>query len=308
MSGGEVFSQADLLRRMSSELAMLPSHLARIIQTAPLRYKLFEIPKKSGGMREVAQPAREVKAIQRWIIREIGPSLPVHTCAMAYRDGLSILQNAEAHAASRFMLKLDFTNFFPSILRSDLELHLERHCSGTLDAGARKLVAHVSCWARRRQPPLRLCIGAPSSPLMSNSILFEFDSRIADVCAQEDVVYTRYADDITISSRDRGKIDRYEEIVRSVIKNLQYPHLTLNETKTVRASRAGKRVVTGLVLTPEGQVSLGRDRKRLIRAMYHRSLSQQLSPKEAQELSGLLAFADSIEPGFSAKLFRTVGQ
>jgi RNA-directed DNA polymerase len=116
MSGGEVFSQADLLRRMSSELAMLPSHLARIIQTAPLRYKLFEIPKKSGGMREVAQPAREVKAIQRWIIREIGPSLPVHTCAMAYRDGLSILQNAEAHAASRFMLKLDFTSFFPSIL------------------------------------------------------------------------------------------------------------------------------------------------------------------------------------------------
>lgn len=141
---------------------------------------------------------------------------------------------------------------------------------------------------------------------MSNSIMFEFDTRLANVCAQEDVVYTRYADDITISSRDRGKIDRYETVVSSIIKELQYPHLTLNEKKTVRASRAGRRVVTGLLLTPDGAVSLGRDRKRLIRAMYHRSLHQQLSPKEVQELSGLLAFADSIEPGFSANLFRTV--
>lgn len=306
MSEVAVLSQSDLLRRMSSDLAMLPSHLAKIIQTAPLRYKLFEIPKKSGGMREVAQPAREVKAIQRWIIQELGPSLPVHGCAMAYREGTSIRQNAEAHATSRFMLKLDFTNFFPSILRSDLQLHLDRHCANNLDLSARKLVAHVCCWARRRQPPLRLCIGAPSSPLLSNSVMFNFDSQLAALCAQDGVVYTRYADDITISSRERGKIDRYEAIVNSVVSDLQYPRLTLNEKKTVRASRAGKRVVTGLVLTPDGAVSIGRDRKRLIRAMYHRSLTHELSEKEAQELSGLLAFADSIEPGFSNRLRRAV--
>lgn len=301
-----MLSQTTILQRMASDLAMLPSHLGKIIRTAPLRYKLFEIPKKSGGMREVAQPAREVKAIQRWVVREIGPRLPIHKSATAYRDGSSIRKNAEAHVSSRYMLKLDFTNFFPSILRSDLDSHLECHCSDFLDPAARQLVAHVCCWARHREPPLRLCIGAPSSPLLSNSLMFEFDSRLAALAEAEGVVYTRYADDITLSSRDRGRIDRYGEIVKELLGELHYPRLTLNETKTVRASRAGKRVVTGLVLTPEGKVSIGRDRKRLIRAMYHRSLTQELSEKEAQELSGLLAFADSIEPGFFQRLKHSV--
>ncbi len=301
-----MLSQADVLQCMSSDLAMMPSHLAKIIQTAPLRYKVFEIPKKAGGMREVAQPAREVKAIQRWVVRKIGAKLPIHKSATAYREGASIRKNAEAHVHSRYMLKLDFTNFFPSILRADLYLHLERHCSEFLDPSARKLIAHVCCWARRRQPPLRLCIGAPSSPLLSNSLMFEFDSRLSSAAEQDGVVYTRYADDITLSSRYRGKIDRYEEIVKQFLAELQYPKLSLNFAKTVRASRAGKRVVTGLVLTPDGSLSIGRDRKRLIRAMYHRSLSLQLGENEMQELQGLLAFADSIEPGFSQRLKNSV--
>lgn len=301
-----MLSRVDLLRRMSGDLAILPAHLARIIQTAPLRYKLFEIPKKAGGLREVAQPAREVKAIQRWLIREIGPLLPVHQCAMAYRVGHSIRDNAAVHAESRYMLKLDFSNFFPSVLRSDLELHLARHCSELLDSSARKLVAHVCCWARRRQPPLRLCIGAPSSPLLSNSVLFEFDERLFEACIGRGVIYTRYADDLTLSSRQRGKVDGLDELVAEILSDLQYPRLTLNTRKTVRASRAGKRVVTGLVLTPEGRISIGRERKRIIRAMYHRSLNGALSSQEEQQLAGLLAFADSIEPGFSIRLIQSV--
>lgn len=301
-----MFSQFDILQRMSTDLAMMPSHLAKIIQTAPLRYKLFEIPKKAGGMREVAQPAREVKAIQRWVVREIGPKLPIHNSATAYREGASIRKNAEAHVSSRYMLKLDFTNFFPSILRSDIHSHLERHCSEFLDTSAQKLIAHVCCWARDRQPPLRLCIGAPSSPMLSNSIMYEFDTRLFSAAEQEGVIYTRYADDITLSSRDRGKIDRYEEFLKGLLSELQYPKLSFNLAKTVRASRAGKRVVTGLVLTPDGSVSIGRDRKRLIRSMYHHSLSRQLGEKEMKELQGLLSFADSIEPGFSQRLKNSV--
>jgi RNA-directed DNA polymerase len=302
MSGGEMLSDSDVLQHMASDLAMLPSHLAKIIQTAPLRYKLFEITKKSGGVREVAQPAREVKAIQRWVIDNIGPRLPIHEAATAYRNESSIRKNAAAHASSRYMLKLDFTNFFPSILKRDIDSHLSRHCHELLDPEACKLIAHVCCWAPRRQPPLRLCIGAPSSPLFSNSLMFEFDSHLSSVAKKESVVYTRYADDITISSRKRGKIDHFDKFVKLILAELPYPRLTLNEAKTVRASRAGKRVITGLVITPEGNLSIGRDRKRLIRAMYHRSLTNEISEKEAQKLCGLLAFADNIEPGFSQRL------
>lgn len=300
-----MLSDSELIRRMAVDLAMLPSHLAAIVRTAPLRYKIFEIPKKAGGVREVAQPAREVKAIQRWLMRELADKLPTHDAATAYQAGSSIAGNATRHAGSRFMLKLDFTNFFPSILRSDIDLHLERYCSDHLDTSARRLVAYVCCWARKRQAPLRLCIGAPSSPMLSNSVMFDFDSRLSAIAADDNVVYTRYADDITLSSQDRGKIDRYGELVKRMLAELAYPKLTLNEAKTVWASRAGKRVVTGLVLTPEAGVSIGRDRKRLIRAMYHRSLTGGLNETEAQALAGFLAFADSVEPGFSSRLRRS---
>ncbi len=299
-------SHSDLIRCIASDLAMLPSHVESIVKTAPLRYKIFEIPKKSGGKREVAQPAREVKAIQRWVMNKFANVLPVHNLATAYQKGSSIGKNAAHHANSRFMLKLDFTNFFPSIVRSDIEEHLTRHCSEQLDPSARRLVAHVCCWARKRQPPLRLCIGAPSSPMISNSNMFEFDSRLASIAGGDGVIYTRYADDITLSCRDRGAIDRYKDVVTSLLAELAYPRLTINESKTVYASRAGKRIVTGLVLTPDGNVSIGRDRKRLIRAMYYRSLTQQLSDNEAQALAGLISFADSVEPGFSQRLNRVV--
>lgn len=302
-----MLSGSDLLLRMASDLGMLPTQLAKIVRTAPLRYKIFEISKKSGGVREVAQPAREVKAIQRWIVREIGPRLPIHESASAYRHGSSIRKNAEAHVNSRYMLKLDFTNFFPSIVRSDLSAHLERYCSDFLDSSARDVIAHVCCWARYRTPPLRLCIGAPSSPLLSNSLMFEFDARLAAAAKKDEVVYTRYADDITLSSRNRGGIDCYIDIVKDLLAEISYPSLRLNEAKTVLASRAGKRVVTGLVITPDGRLSIGRDRKRLIRAIYHRSLNEELSEEEMQELDGLLAFADSIEPGFSNRLRDSIG-
>ncbi len=301
-----MLSQSDLLHRMAADLAMLPAHLEKIIKTAPLRYKIFEIPKKAGGMRQVAQPAREVKAIQRWVVREIGPKLPIHKSATAYCSGSSIRRNAEAHTASRFMLKLDFKNFFPSILEDDLRLHFERYLSKEIDSSAQSILAHVCCWAPKRQTPLRLCIGAPSSPLLSNSVMFEFDNRLAAVAEQDGVVYTRYADDITLSARDRGKIDHYRDLVEKILAEWPHPKLSLNVGKTVRASRAGRRIVTGLVLTPDGNVSIGREKKRLIRAMYHRSITQELSADQSQVLAGLLAFADGIEPGFSQRLKNSV--
>lgn len=299
-------SKSDLLKRMAIDLAILPSHLEQIIRTAPLRYKDFNIPKKAGGFRRVAQPAREVKLIQYWVINEITSRLPVHESATAYRQGSSIIKNAEAHVFSRHMLKLDFENFFPSITKKDITLHLERFCSDHLDLSARETIAHLCCWVPARRPPLRLCIGAPTSPLISNTIMFEFDSRISEMAKKESVQYTRYADDITLSSRERIKLDHYQEIIIGLLQDLDYPKLRLNSKKTVRASRADKRIITGLIVTPNEKISIGRDRKRLIRSMYHKSLYEELDEAHRRILSGLLAFADSIEPGYSDKLEKSI--
>lgn len=295
-------SSSDLINKIASDLGVLPQHLLKIAMTAPLRYKTFNIPKKAGGIREVAQPAREVKAIQYWLIENLSNKLPVHESATAYRSGVSIKNNAEIHAHSRYMLKLDFANFFPSIVRSDIELHLEKYCSNEFDPTARRLIAHVCCWVKNRQPPIRLCIGAPTSPLISNSIMFAFDKALSKIATKDEVSYSRYADDITLSSRNRGVLDDYVDVVKGILASTEYPRLQLNNAKTVRASRAGRRVVTGLVITPDGTVSVGRERKRIIRSMYHKSITIGLPDDELEKLEGLLAFVESVEPGFIDRL------
>lgn len=298
--------EPDIILQMAADLGMLPSHISLLIRTAPLRYKVFYIPKKSGGMREVAQPAREVKTIQRWLIRYLKDRLPIHEAATAYTTGSSIRANAAAHCHSRYLLKLDFSNYFPSIVKHDIQMHLERYCADFLGESARELIAQTCCWMPRREHPLRLCIGAPTSPMLSNSVMYDFDRLLGDIANDEHVTYTRYADDITLSAEEPGKLDRYVEVVMQLLRDLAYPRIELNMAKVVRASRASKRVVTGLVLTPSGSISIGRDRKRLIRAMFHRKIQGKLNAEEAQVLEGFVAFAENIEPGFRKRLERSM--
>ncbi|MFL9994667.1 retron St85 family RNA-directed DNA polymerase [Paraburkholderia sediminicola] len=293
---------ADILIRMAADLGMLPRQLAKVIKTSPLRYKVFTIPKRDGSQREVAQPAREVKAIQRWLIQELRPQLPVHDAVAAYEPGMSIRKNAERHLHSRFMLKMDFSNFFPSISAEALRLHLEVYCGDKYSLADRQVIVRACTWLPRRNSALQLCIGAPSSPLLSNSVMYEFDCAISARAQDEGVVYTRYADDITLSSSDRGVLSDYEDFVSETLAALAYPRVKVNRRKTVHASRAGRRVVTGIVLTPDGGISVGRDRKRLARSMFHRRTLGVLTADESAELDGLLAFIDSVEPGFSDRL------
>lgn len=302
-----MLSAKEVIGEISSELGMVPGHLQSIIQTAPIRYKVFFIPKRNGGLRQVAQPAREVKAIQRCLVERLVPLLPLHDAATAYRVGGSIKENASKHVRSNYMLKMDFRNFFPSISRMDVARHLEIHCGRHFDQSAIQLIAYVFTWAPKRQRPLRLCIGAPSSPLISNSIMFEFDSRLTARAESDGVTYTRYADDLTLSAITPGTLDIYPKNVRNIAKRLMYPRLSVNEGKTVFASRASRRIVTGVTLTADHKLSIGRKRKREIRAMYHKMILGELGGEEQSRLAGLIAFAEDIEPGFTTWLERTAG-
>ena len=95
------------------------SELQFLEATAPARYKSFPIPKRGGGERIIAQPSREIKLIQRWIVENVLSCYPLHEAAKAYRTGSSIKANAEAHQTARFVTKLDFQDFFHSLKPSD---------------------------------------------------------------------------------------------------------------------------------------------------------------------------------------------
>jgi hypothetical protein len=157
-------------------------------------------------------------------------------------------------------------------------------------------------YRRKGSSILQLAIGAPSSPKVSNLLMYEFDRAISARVGEEFVTYTRYADDLTFSAKRTGYLNHVERAVRAVLREIPYPKLSLNDDKRVLATKKYHRQITGLVITNDSRVSLGRTRKRQLRAALHHFLLGRLTAKEAKRLHGLLAFARDVEPAFYARM------
>lgn len=298
----------NLIRKISQHLGMPPMVVFNFLHTASHRYKVFEIKKRTHGFRTIAQPAKPIKAIQRFLINEVFDELPVHTSATAYKEGTSIKENAEKHKSNKFMLKMDFTDFFPSIRTNDVKMHLRRYLPDIWTEDEIKMMAHACLWKPKREGVLRLSIGAPSSPFLSNSIMFDFDTQIAEICGQEEIVYTRYADDLCFSTNHPNILSSIEDQVKQILGQLPYPLIRINERKTVHTSMKKRRFITGIVITNEGNISLGRERKRDIRVKLHKALNSELDNSKLLNLNGLLSFAKDIEPHFWERMKQKFGE
>lgn len=286
-----------IVEALAIETGMDVSLVERIMRSAPVRYKTYRIPKRTKGYREISQPAIEVKALQRGLIEILLRNLPMHEAATAYRVGMSIKDNALRHAGDGPILKMDFKDFFPSIRSRDWLAYCKQ--TGALTDPLDIYLTSMLLFQRPKDSSvLRLAVGAPSSPFLSNALMFEFDKAIAHAVAKDHVVYTRYADDLTFSARRTGYLVNVEKHVRDTLRALEYPKLTVNEDKTTRVTRKYGRKVTGLTLTNDGKVSIGNKRKRLIHAAVHHASLGKLSNASLCELKGMLGFANSAEPSF----------
>ena len=290
-----------IIRALVAASGLSEQSVRTISLSAPIRYKSYPIKKRSGGERIISQPAREVKFLQRIFVDEFLSKLPVHSSATAYQKGASIKENATAHAHNNVILKYDFKDFFPSITSDDWVIFCKENYKD-LDEDDLRITSNLLFWKRPYGSILRLAVGAPSSPILSNILMKNFDTIISDEVSKDYVTYTRYADDLTFSARRTGYLVNVDTIFRKIIRELRSPRLTINEEKTVLSTNKFRRVVTGLVLSDDKTVSLGRDRKRQISASIHHFKSGKIDNKNIPKIAGMLAFAYSIEPLFIERL------
>ena len=278
----------------------------RIMHTAPIRYKTYFIPKRDGRLREISQPASEVKLLQRVFMENFLNTLPIHPCATAYRSGVALVDNVRPHQNAGPILKMDLKEFFPSIKKNDWF----RYCAETkclVDPQDVHLTGNLLFHRKKRSPIFRLAIGAPSSPMLSNILMFSFDTEVTNKVRPENVTYTRYADDLTFSAPRTGFLTGVQKYVAQTIRTIRYPSLEINPEKTVQATKRYRRVVTGLVITNDGQVTIGRDRKRWLHVALHHAKTGELSEAEWEQLEGWLGYVSSVEPAFLNVLSKRYG-
>jgi retron-type reverse transcriptase len=202
---------------------------------------------------------------------------------------------------------MDFEDFFNSICPSDLLAHLERERHGVSD-NDKFAVRQLFFYQPTQHGPYLLSVGAPSSPFISNTILFEFDSQLSEYCKNEGIVYTRYADDLTFSTNEKGALFAIPNIVTKILAELPFPKIGINAEKTIFSSKRHNRHVTGLVITNDGRLSIGRSKKREIRSLIYQYLEDKLEVDRIGYLRGMLSYIADVEPNFLVSLERKYGK
>lgn len=278
-----------------------------LLSEAPKKYKVYYIPKRGSGFRVIAQPTKELKNVQRFIVSLLQPVLPVHHKAMAYQYKKSIKDNALLHKDNNYVLKMDFQNFFnkikPGIFLSKLE-----DAGLKLEPSDKETLRYLLFWrpGTKKSVTLILSVGAPSSPFISNFVMYDFDKNIDDWCQRNSIVYSRYADDITFSTNTKDLLSSVPKMVKKMLAE-HVPGLSINESKTIFTSMAHNRHVTGVTLTSQGKLSIGRDRKRMLYAKVHRYSLGLLSSEEINKVRGLITFVNYLEGDFLLRLRKKYG-
>lgn len=291
-----------LIEQLSKRTNLPLDSIQKYAKTCPVRYKVYSIPKRNGkGFRVIAQPSAPVKALQRELVSILEGYVSVHDCAMAYREGVSIFDNASKHKDNDYLLKMDFKDFFPSIDPTTVLGLIMSQCP-IAERGDIPYLLSILCRRPRGSDNFVISIGAPSSPFISNAYMYAFDEALTKLLADKGISYTRYADDLTFSTIEKGTLFEVPALVKRVLVDSGYKTIKVNDEKTVFSSKKHNRHVTGLVLTNDGRVSLGRPKKREIRTLIFKYLNGELSKPEVESLKGLASHARHVEPEFWERL------
>ena len=236
-------------------------------------YTSFVVPRRNGRERRIEAPVRTLKYIQRLIHESLSRVYGPHPAAHGFLLERSIVTNAQNHLARRYVLNIDLADFFPSITRQRIFGRLVA-APYSFDPKIANLIAALSTNVYSQLPQ-----GSPSSPVIANIVAAELDADIAKLCGILGCWYTRYADDITIST-SRAKLSpeiaRYpnargtgQVIIGDKLADLiERNGFRLNDRKSRLQSYWTRQMCTGLVVNGE-HVSVRRAYVRRLRSLIH---------------------------------------
>jgi len=162
------------------------------------KYYSFNIPKRSGGVRKIRSPDKNLKLMQKKVanaLQEIyRPKHYVHGFVRGQQRNTAT--NAAPHVGKRWVLNVDIQNFFESIHFGRIKGRLRQKPYNFTEEMAR-LIAHMACYDRV------LATGAPTSPVLANMVVDRLDSELHRLSRQHHCRYSRYADDVSISTNNQ---------------------------------------------------------------------------------------------------------
>lgn len=248
-------------------------YLREIVSRKRDPYTSVSMSKKSGGVRPISVPEPMLMDVQRWVLANVLNRLPAHPASYAYQEGRSIVQCADQHRGSQWLIKMDLHDFFGAVDEGSV-FRVFR------SLGYSKLLAFELSRLSTRAPraahlptsdvirPYRvdrhgsLPQGGPTSGQLANAAATRLDRLLQDLSLRRDVVYTRYSDDLVFSTRrDIGRDDA-SQLVREISSLIRFTGFSPHKRKTRVIPPGTRHIVLGLLV--DETVRLPTDRRRRI--------------------------------------------
>ena len=302
-------------------------------------YRTFSIRKFSGGRRYIKVPEPQLKQVQRWIHQQILCKIPSHSSSLAFTPSSSILQCAARHTGATWLIKVDIIGFFESVSEIQVfhvfrslgyeplvSFELARICTYKPIASSSR---NNPTWTVHRPNSVihnystdilgYLPQGAPSSPQLANLVMRNLDNKFSKLSNSRSLNFTRYADDITFSTRKKSfsKRDAWE-LIGEVEKELGRDGFHLKYRKTKIVPPGARKIVLGL-LVDGSSPRLTKDFKSKLRM--HLYYIRKFGPSDharargfentwglKNHLKGLIAYANQIEPDYASELLNSFKQ
>lgn len=266
-------------------------------------YNIYKRRKPNGKYRIITAPDENLKVIQRDFSKAFYELTEDHYSSeiTGFRPGISIKDNAKLHISKDWVINIDIKNFFPSTT-SELVKWALKHSGLTSfqDFNLDELTELLTIEGRLPQ-------GSPASPVLANYIAMYYVDPLVkqeanSVLGRTRYLYTRYADDITISFNNE-----YKNFKRSELKELtqRVRQTIIDETvysiapgKTSIAYKSQRQKVTGIIVNEK--FSINKEERMKLRAELHhvRLGKKEISPN----LLGRLSFVKQINKELYKKL------
>ena len=242
----------------------------------------------------ISAPNKTMQSIQATInSRILSPVTMIHPAAVGFRNGHSVVDNANPHLGKRYVLKMDIHDFFFSIRSPRVKKTFEKI---GYPENVSKVLGTLCCLHRH------LPQGAPTSPSLSNIVSYEMDRKLAALAAEYGLTYTRYADDLTFS----GDVFPKEQIIPRIKQIIRDEKFEPNHKKTRFINEYGRKIITGVSISSGVKLTIPKARKREIRKNVYFILTKGLAehqrrigssdPVYLKRLIGELCYWRSIEP------------
>lgn len=300
------------------------------------QYTQFNIPKKNGGVRTINAPTGILKSIQSLLskllldclddinhkkfpkselAREVARNSKVLKikCSNAlikqpslshgFERKRSIITNAMMHIGRKNVFNMDLENFFGSFNFGRVRGFFIKNKHFELNDEIATAIAKIACHNNE------LPQGSPCSPVITNLIVHSLDINLAKLASKNSCIYTRYADDITFSSREKElpKDIAHEDNGELVLsKKLRYEitrsGFIVNDKKTRNQYKDSRQEVTGLIVNkkPNTKKEYWRTVRAQCNSLFKTGVFTEVEngkaiPGSINRLEGKLNFIDQID-------------